>query len=501
MLEDYDGLALADLIRRREITSSEVVEDVIERINRLDPRLNMLTFPMFDLARREARQASRGGPFGGVPFLVKDLEVSIPGVRMSNGSRAQKNYEPSQECQEARSIREAGFVVLGKTNTPELGLAYLTNPAAFGPTRNPWDLTRNAGGSSGGSSAAVAARVVPLASSSDGGGSIRIPASYCGVFGFKPSRGLNSRFKNDVWGGATVSHVTTLTVRDSAAYLDWTSAGTVSRDLSAPRAGSYLAASMSSPHQLRIGMMTSSPLDSDVHPDCVAAVQRSALLLTNLGHRVEACELPYPGREMLHAFLSVVFSFTAKDVQDMSLRLRTNPAHLDIEPQTRFIAEMGRGISDRHLAEAFSVWKKCAELMSLFHKRFDVLVTPVTATPPPRHNACGVTSLDQLLMGLAARLRLGRFLFGKHLVDEVIVSKLAAAPFTQIANVTGQPAMSVPLHWSPHGLPIGVQFVAPINQDGLLFSLAQQLEEAAPWKTKQPPYLSVLAAKQSMRIV
>ena len=481
MLEDYDGLGLADLIRRREITSSQVVEDVIERINRLDPDLNMLTFPMFQLARREARHAAHGGPFGGVPFLVKDLEVSILGVPMSNGSRAQKNYEPPEECQEARSIREAGFVVLGKTNTPELGLSYLTKPAAFGPARNPWDPTRNAGGSSGGSSAAVAARVVPLASSSDGGGSIRVPASYCGVFGFKPSRGLNSRFKNDVWGGAAVSHVTTLTVRDSAAYLDWTSAGTFSRDLNAPQTGSFLAASMSFPHPLRIGITTDSPLDGDVHPDCLAAVQRSALLLADLGHCVDVCELPYPGREMLRAFLSVVLRFTAKNVQDMSLRLRTNPAQLDIEPETRLIAEMGRGISDRNLADAFNIWKKCAELMSLFHQRFDVLLTPVAATLPP----FGAASANHMI-GLAARFRLGRFLCGKRLLDEAIDTKLAATPFTQIANVTGQPAMSVPMHWNAGGLPVGVQFVAQINQDGLLFSLARQLEEAAPWKTKRP---------------
>jgi amidase len=485
--DDFDGLGLADLVRRRVASPLELLEAAVARTERLNPTINAVITPMIDDARRTASGALPPGPFAGVPFLVKDLSVSIPGHRLSNGCRALLGQVPTEECQQARTIRQAGLVTFGKTNTSELGTSSLTNPQAFGPTRNPWDLSRNAGGSSGGSAAAVAARMVPMASSSDGGGSIRLPAAYCGVFGFKPSRGLNPYDPAEAWGGAVVSQVTTLTVRDSAAYLDWSSAGRCAEDPASPPADSFLARTLAFPDGLRVGFTVQSPAGGLVHHDCTEAVERAAAVLCDLGHEVEACRLPYHGRDLLRSFVTVVMAAVDSELEDMARALGVARSALDLEPFTAFLGEAGTGVSPTQLEHALEVWRKTDHQMRAFHARHDILLTPVSAMPPLRHHDFDPTAAESTLMRAQVRLRLGRHLFGNRLLDKVIGRTSAAVPFTQVANATGQPAMSVPLYWNGRGLPIGVQFIAAPGNDGLLFSLAAQLEAACPWRDKRPP--------------
>ncbi|MGE5478146.1 MAG: amidase [Bacteroidales bacterium] len=478
-----DGLGLARLVRNGEASAAELVEIAINRLERLNPTLNAAITMIYDRARQQAAEPL-AGPFAGVPFLVKDLMVALPGVRMTNGSRALASYVPDHECPQARAIREAGFVTIATTNCAELGGSALTNPQAFGPTCNPWRTQLNSGGSSGGSTAAVAARIVPMASSSDGGGSIRLPASYCGVFGFKPGRGVNPHDTEKAWGGAIVSHATTVSVRDSAAYLDWT-AHRVAADPDAPVPDSYLALAGMAPRPLRIAMCVDSPAGRAVHGDCVAAVEDAGRLLEALGHQVMPCPLPYDGRALLRGLMTVIAAFTARDVAEMGTWLGRKPKGLEIG--TRMFAELGAGIGPDRLDAALAEWRRAAAAMERFHDEYDLLLTPAAATPPLPHGAFDFSPGELVGMELLTRLRLGRHLFGDSVCDQAIDKVVHHFAFTPLANATGQPAMSVPLYWSGDGLPIGVQFVGPRGGEGLLFSLAGQLEAARPWRDRRPP--------------
>ena len=475
---------MAALVRSGEVSAADLVDDAVGRIERLNPVLNAVITPMFDRARQQA-EAPPPGPFSGVPFLVKDLGVFIPGVRCANGSRALMKFVPDFECDQARAIREAGFIVLGKTNTPEFGCSPITNPQAFGPTRNPWRLAVNSAGSSGGSTAAVAARLVPMASSSDGGGSIRLPASTCGVFGFKPSRGLNPWDTDRFWAGAVVNHATTISVRDSAAYLDWTAKRVAVLDPDHPPPGSYTAHARRPPGKLRIGLCVESAAGGRVDAECVEAAGQAAMLLEELGHQVEVCALPYDGRAMLRAFLTVVMASTARQMNEISEK-RRRPIQPELEPGTRMMAEMGEGVRADAYQAALATWAETTARMRAFHDNTDILLTPVMAVRAFGHADFDLNWVERAMAALLTRTRLGRRCYGTGLLDQLIRKSSVPIPFTPLANITGLPAMSVPLHWGADGLPIGVQFSAGPGKDGLLFSLAGQLEAARPWAGRRP---------------
>jgi amidase len=483
---DFDGLGLAGLVRQGQVSPDELLREAIRRLEAVNPALNAVITPMYDSARARCELPPGDGPFAGVPFLVKDLMLFLAGERLSNGSRALLNFRPDRDCSQAKRIREAGFVVFGKTNCSELGAQPLTNPVAFGPTANPWNTSLNAGGSSGGSTAAVAARVVPMAASSDGGGSIRLPASYCGVFGFKPSRGLNPHESVEAWGGAVVTQATTLTVRDSAAYLDWTSRK-VRPNGDRPEPESLLASTEEATPRLRIGFTCESPVGGAVHPECVRAVEHTAHLLESLGHAVEPCPTPYNGREVMRALLTIVAAYTYRDLKRMGEWVSRPWRKLEVEPATRFLGETGSGISDHQLADARACWEAAAARMEDFHETYPVLLTPVVATLPLEHSALSASATENALMRLLSALHLGSRLHGPGLLDQAIDKGIAPLPFMQIANITGQPAMSVPLYWTQTGLPVGSHFLAARGQDGLLFNLAAQLERAEPWFQRRPP--------------
>lgn len=465
---ELDAIALAELIRRKELTPLELVDVVIKAIERVNPTLNAVVLPMFEHARATAAAPLPAGPFAGVPFLLKDLLAEYAGVPLTEGSDFLAGYVPPSDSELVARYKRAGLIVVGKTNTPELGILPTTEPRRYGATRNPWAPDRTTGGSSGGSAAAVAARVVPMAHANDGGGSIRIPASCCGVFGLKPTRGRNplGPYYGDLFGGLVSEHVVTRSVRDSAALLDVT-AGPDFGDTDwgrPPRA--FALESGSPPGRLRIAFSVAAPTGVAVHPDCVAAVHDVARLCAELGHDVvPEVPLPVNGRHLGRAFAVAWAAGSAWAIDDWARRTGRVPEARLFEPLTWALQERGRRSTAAEYFLARQDMQRASGAIARFFGNYDVWLTPVLAQPP---------------------VPLGTF---DPLPDDPTRGLRRAAefsPFTFIANVTGQPAMSVPLCWSPDGLPIGVHFLGRMADESTLFRLAAQLEGARPWAPKRP---------------
>lgn len=486
--QEFDALGLAKLVKDHDVSAHELLAEAKARLAKFNPMLNAVISPMDSLAESLIEKSDTRGPFTGVPFLVKDLMLPFAGFPMSNGSMAMKGYWPDEDSEMVTRLNASGLITFGKTSTSELGASSLVNTAAFGETRNPWDLTRNSGGSSGGSSAAVAARIVPMAYSSDGGGSIRLPASYCGIFGFKPSRGLN-KFEDlsGAWGGAVVSHISTLSVRDSAAYLDLVTGNTDhGYSISNPAQHTYLNAVTQPPRRLKIALITRTPIGTAVHGECINAARLAAKYCEALGHDVEEADWNFDGMELMRAFITVVFRYTSRDVGDMARLLKTEEPNLAVELNTRFMTMVGSGIRDEQVQQALAVWMQVSDRLSDFHQRYDVILTPTVATPPLRSDALDPNALEKLLMRGLIATGFAKKMFSNAFIDAIIHKSLYHTPFTPIANMTGQPAMSVPLHWGNDGLPHGAQFMAAEGSDRLLFQLAAQLELEHPWQHKVP---------------
>jgi Asp-tRNA(Asn)/Glu-tRNA(Gln) amidotransferase A subunit family amidase len=466
---NYDGLGLAELVRTREVAATEILEAAIARIERLNPTLNAVVTKVYDAARAEAQALDADAPFAGVPFLLKDLGGAQAGVPLSAGSRFFAHAAAPADAEIVKRHKRAGLMILGRTNTPEFGLSATTEPVLFGPTRNPWDPTRTAGGSSGGSAAAVAVRMVPLAHASDGGGSIRIPAACCGLFGLKTTRNRNTLapYAGESLAGCSVEHVVSRSVRDSAAALDAT-AGPAPGDpyFAAPPARPFLAEVGAPPDRLRIALTTKAFGGAPVHPDCVAATEAAARLCEELGHIVEEAA-PAFDVEGLDANYNLIFAVGA--TANIQLRARAIGKELNPEAFERVtwaMVEMGRSISAPDYVMMVNRLHGISREIAAFFDTYDALLTPSLAEPPVE---LGV--LDMMSDDLAAYTeRLWRF-----------------TPFTYPFNVTGQPAMSVPLSWNAAGLPIGVHFVGRYGDEATLFRLAAQLEQARPWADRRPP--------------
>jgi len=464
-----DATAQAELVRRKEVKPIELVESAIARIERVNPELNAVITPMFDLARKAASGSLPDGPFTGVPFVLKDLLATYAGVRMTWGSAFTKDFVPDHDSELVVRHKKAGLVIVGKTNTPEFGLLPTTEPHAFGPTRNPWNTNHSSGGSSGGSAAAVASGMVPFAHGNDGGGSIRIPASCCGLFGLKPTRARNPMGPDvgDAMSGLVVEHGMTHSVRDSAALLDATCGPDLGDPYWAPpRERPYIQEVGADPGKLRIAFTSKTAGGTPVHPDCIAAVQDAAKLCAALGHYVEEAA-PTLGNDMLTQAFMVVFA--AGDIETMdALALLTGrqPTEADVEPLTWAIAGLARGATAPQYLLSVTVLQRFSREIARFFLDYDILLTPTLAEPP---------------------LPLGTLesppdnpLFG-------IIRAAQYVPFTPFCNITGQPAMSVPLYWNAEGLPIGSHFIGRFGDEATLFRLAAQLEQARPWADRRPP--------------
>jgi amidase len=464
-----DATAQAELVRTKQISPLELVEGAIERIERLNPKLNAVVTPMFEEARRVAASPPPEGPFTGVPFLLKDSGAAYAGVRQTRGSRALKDNVSPIDFELTRRHKAAGLVICGKANLPEFGLIPTTEPVLFGATRNPWDTGRSTGGSSGGSAAAVAAGMVPMAHGTDGGGSIRIPASCCGVFGLKPTRGRITMgpVLGDALNGLINEHGLTRSVRDSAALLDAT-AGPMPGDPYTTQAPErpFSEEIGRSPGRLRIAFTTRTQNDTPLHDDCIAAVKDAAALCEELGHHVEEAEPDINSQQLQDAFSSVWFAGCAASIEGLRLAMGTDPREEDFEPMTWAMAEAGRNVSGAQYLLSIAALQTAARKAGAFHETYDLSLTATLAEPPLPLGSFNPSPSDPL----AGFKRAVQFV-----------------PYTAIQNATGQPAMSVPLYWNAGGLPVGVHFAARYGDEAMLFRLAAQLEEARPWTGRIPP--------------
>ncbi len=384
----YDGLGLAELVRKGEVSPLELVEAAVDRIEAVNPKLNAVVTPMVDEARRVARADLPDGPFRGVPFLLKDLTASYEGVELTSGSRFCASYVPRYDVELVRRYRRAGLIVVGKTNTPELGLLPVTEPELHGPTSTPWRQGRSSGGSSGGSGSMVGARAVPMAHGGDGGGSIRIPASCCGIFGLKPTRGRTPTGPNvsEHWRGFSIDHVLTLSVRDSAAMLDATSAPEVgARHQAPPCERPFLEEVGRDPGKLRIAFTTRPFLPSQPSADSVRAVEDAAKLLRALGHDVGEASPKIDTSQFAKDFLTLIAVETATGIAELEEVVGRKATRREFESTTWVTGMLGRQISGLALALAERRLQALAMRTARFFEEHDLLLTPAVATPPPIH--------------------------------------------------------------------------------------------------------------------
>jgi amidase len=488
--DQYDAMGLAELVRQGQVTPAELCEEAIERIERVNPQLNAVVNPMYDLGRQTASEALPDGPFTGVPFLIKDLMFAYAGVPTSYGCKALKDNTAEHDSEMVARFKKAGLVTLGKTNTPEFGLMAFTEPELFGPCRNPWNTDYSPGGSSGGTASAVAAGMVPMGGGGDGGGSIRIPSAYCGLFGLKPSRGRNPTGPDhgQMWQGAAQEHVLTRSVRDSAAMMDATQGPDPGAPYEIrPPERPYLEEWEKAPGEMKIAFNTASPIGRPVDPDCVKAVEETVSLLEGLGHRVEEARPDIDGLDLAKSYMAMYFGEVAADIKQLENVLGRKARPQDVEPTTWTLGLLGRTYSAGYLVQALRVWDRAARRMGLFFQNYDLYLTPTTAYPPSRIGEMKPKPIEALLMKPINALRLGRLLKVSGIVDQMAETALEKTPFTLLANLCGLPAISVPLYWTEGGLPLGSQFIGPFGDEATLFNLAGQLERAQPWFDKRPP--------------
>ncbi len=474
MSDDFtwlDATAQAELVRKGEVTSPELVESAIGRIEKLNPELNAVIHRLDDKAMRAASDPELpDGPFRGVPFLVKDGVCHTAGDPFHCGMQVLKDLDWHEDTDTwlAERFRAAGFVFVGKTNLPELASSVTTEPLAYGATHNPWSLDHSPGGSSGGSAAAVAAGVVPVAHGNDMGGSIRVPASACGLVGLKPTRGRTTLGPDfgEFWGPLTHEHVLTRSVRDSAAVLDATAGPGPGDPYTAPApTGRYRDDVGTDPGRLRIGYRTLRTDGVESNPECVAAVEAAARLLEDLGHnvtpaRIEAIETADIG------FLGIYASAITRDLERWSERIGRTLEPSDLDPINAVNVEMGRSVTGAQYLAATETAQQWSRQVALWWAEGnDILVTPTMPEPPARLGELA-PDVDDVMATLP--------LMGTY------------AMFTSLFNITGQPAISLPLHWTADGLPVGVQLVAAYGREDLLIRLASQLEQAQPWADRHP---------------
>ena len=468
LFED-DGLALGEKVKAGEVSASELVDAAIDRIESSNETLNAVVTKVYDQAREAAKAPRSNGLFAGVPFLLKDLGAALANVPFTGGSRFFEKDCPPADSVLVQRYKSAGLIPLGRTNTPEFGLNASTEPALFGPTRNPWNIARSPGGSSGGSAAAVAAGLVPLAHASDGGGSIRIPASCCGVFGMKTTRARNTMapYLGEGLAGCAVEHVVSRTVRDSAAALDAT-AGQAPGDpyIAPPNSKPFLDETKTEPKRLKIAIATAAFNGLPVHPDCVSAAEQAGALCEQLGHIVEPAS-PQFDAEKLDQDYNAIFSICAS----ANIRQRAKMVGRQLDPEqferiTWAMMTRAEAYSATDYVQLLNGLHSISREICRFFEDYDVLLTPTLAQPP-----VPLGHLDMMMDDLDAYVhRLWGF-----------------ASFTYQFNVSGQPAMSVPLFWNDDNLPIGVQFVGGYGDEATLFQLAGQLERASPWHDRYPP--------------
>lgn len=470
--EQYDALGLADLVKRGKVTPRDLLDAAIERVEARNPAVNAVVTKLYDYGGKAIADGLPDGPLRGVPFLMKDLTSPVAGVAMTRGSAFFADAPPAvADSEHVKRLRRAGLVIFGRTNTPELGLSLTCEPRLYGPTRNPWDLTRIAGGSSGGAAAAVAARMLPIAHASDGFGSIRAPAACCGLVGLKPTRGRNTfaPFSGEGLGGLATEHAVTLTVRDSAALLDATCGpGPGDPYVAPPPAGAYLAEVGRRPDKLRIAWTSKTPNGVEVEPDCLDVLAETAKLCAALGHRVEERDPEVDGAAMVPTFLTLISANTVVNLLSHPSAGRS-AGEGEVERITWLTGKRGESVRAADYVRATQTAHRFGRQMAAFHAEWDVLLTPGLAASPVK-----LGWLDMMMDD----------------VDEYWRRVFAFSPFTVWFNMTGQPALMLPLGQSARGVPLAVQLVGRFGDEATLLRLGAQLEAARPWVARKPALAS-----------
>lgn len=468
---EYDGLGLAALVAKGHVTPRELAEEAIARIEKYNPQLNAVVYKMYDLGRETAKQvAGRSeGRFRGVPFLLKDILGNYAGVPTQSGARFLADLPVVADDTLVTRFKAAGLVTLGKTNVPEFGLLPTTESVLYGAAHNPWNLAHSTGGSSGGSAAAVAAGIVPVAHANDGGGSIRIPASCCGLVGLKPTRGRNplGPMLGDLLGGLICEHIVSRTVRDTAAMLDCTAGPEPGDPYAAiPPTRPYLEECGAPVGRLRIAFATTNGAGAKIHPECVTAAERTAKLCEELGHVVEEASPPIDHNAISQAFLTVWCSGLAMQIDAVAMFTGREIREELFEGVSWGLYQSGRQVTASQYLLAVAMLQMQGRNVGRFHETYDCWLTPTLGAPPIRLGVLDLEERDPI---------------------KALAPLLDYVPITPLQNATGQPAISLPLHWSADGLPVGVMFTGRMSEEATLLRLAAQLEEARPWKDRRPP--------------
>ncbi|WP_315836953.1 amidase [Bradyrhizobium prioriisuperbiae] len=465
----FDGLGLAELIRSRQVSAEEVLNEALRRTESIDPQINAVVIKHYDYARQQLQTGYPNGPFCGVPFLLKDIDF-LAGTRTTFGASLLQNNIVDHDSTLVKRFRDSGVVIFGKTATPELGIVPTTETRLFGPTRNPWDLSRSSGGSSGGAAAAVAARILPVAHATDGGGSIRIPAAACGIFGLKPTRARTPAGpdRGEGWGGFSCGHVVSISVRDSAAMLDAIEGPEPTSPYVAPPVERpYLQEIRREPGRLRVAFTDRSPYGEEIDPDISTAVRDVATLLERLGHDVveRAPVLPVDPTEIMTVIVGASVAFTVRLAERQWRRAVTEH---DFERMTLGIAGGAQRVTAADYLSAQAGAFQITRSLASFFTTCDVFLSPTLCSPPLRIGELNTMANERDLMAVRGMMR-------------------RLCPGTSMFNISGQPAMSVPLGWSAEGLPLGMMFAARFGDEATLFRLAAQLEAERPWKHRRPP--------------
>ena len=474
---NYDATGLAKLVAKGDVTAAELCEEAIARIEKHNPTLNAVICKMYDIAHDRATEldsrkdtSGERGPFHGVPFLLKDILGDHQGIPTTNGSKFTSGHPATQDSTLTARQKSSGLNPLGKTNTPEFGILPTTEPLLYGASRNPWNIDHSTGGSSGGSAAAVAAGIVPMAHTNDGGGSIRIPAACCGLFGLKPTRGRNplGPVTGDLMSGLIVEHVVTRTVRDSALMLDCTHGPEAGDPYCAPApVRRFIEEVGAEPKQLRIAFAKSAADGRELHSECRAAAESAAALCAELGHTVEEATPEIDPDSVSASFMTIWAAGLAFTIDSFAMIRDIEPKEESFEPLTWALYQNGVEISASQYQIAVAMLQMVSREIGRFHQNYDLWLTPTLGQPPIR-NGIVDSSVEDAILGFAP------------MIDYV--------PFTPLANATGQPAMSIPLHWSDNGLPVGVMFTGRFGDEATLLRLAAQLEEARPWIERKPAF-------------
>jgi amidase len=489
-LPEYDQLdatGMAELVRKGDVSPEELLDAALARVDARNPSLNAVVHDLRDRARLKVGELP-DGPLKGVPFMLKDLKQHLAGTPVSGGCKLLKGRPSRYTSELTRRYEASGMQIIGRTNSPEFGIMGITEPELWGPCRNPWNRDHTPGGSSGGAASAVAARIVPVAHGGDGGGSIRIPASCCGLVGLKPTRGRVTMKPTlgDAWQGFVQEHVLARTVRDTALLLDVEDSEPTTGEpyVAPPKPGPWIDEVGRDPGTLRIAICRDALFGNHQDADCVAAVDDAADLLRGLGHEVEVGTPPFPQADLVRAYFLVVAAGVACFVEEAAAEVGKKPRFKDFEPGTWILALIGWKSSAAELEWARRKIQLAARGVADFFDRYDVFVTSTLARPPARVGELALSVAEEMQVQILRNIPIKRVL--DFAMDQMGNGKLRYTPNTQLFNQTGQPGMSLPLMWNNDGLPIGTQFVSRFGDEATLLRLASQLEQARPWDHKLP---------------